>query len=193
MLTYLLGIAFLVACFALPPILRKVAHDRALGGLGLDGVTLIPRRWGLGRLVYRRPAWEAEVTFEAPMAVMGWRQGHLLFKADLQRDTPEITLHLRGTLRQEPAPETLVPTGDPDFDRAVAVTGDREFARRLLDPETRARLAELDALGGRLLGVRHGEVYLTGPFLARGPELRRLLEACEAIVERASVAAGGKP
>jgi hypothetical protein len=179
MLTYCIGIAFLIACVFGVPLLRKLVHDRTLKGLAMEGVTVLPRFWSLSGLRIERSSWTGEMAF-APAGPSSGRPGHLRLTASFKPSpsTPAA-----------PAPETRVRTGDADFDERILVEGDPAFARKLLGPEMRERLVELDRMGGRVLAIGESTVEIDGPLMSGTPSLKRFLELCDAIVTGTAVAA----
>lgn len=179
MVTYVIGIVFLIACVFGVPLFRKLAHEQTLKGLGLEGVTVLPRFWTLSGLRIERPRWTGEVAF-APPGPSGGRPGHLRLRASFQRSASPPPV---------PAPAARVETGDAEFDQKIRVEGDPAFARKLLSPEMRDLLLELDGLGGRVLEIGETTVEIDGP-LMNGEALRRFLELCDAIVTGTALAAG---
>ena len=94
MLTYLTGIAFLIACVLGVPLLRRILLERLLRDLEMDGVTVVPRFWRPSGLRIRRPGWEGDVRFESAGLGNNNRRGHLRLRAEFKGDRP-------------PAPELL--------------------------------------------------------------------------------------
>ena len=84
----------------------------------------------------------------------GGMKGHLLLKANLRRALPSVSFHEKGKLDE---------------------------AR--LGPELRKLVMQLDQLGGRVWAVGGESVEIAGPLLVRPAELRKFLEACDAVVD----------
>lgn len=183
MATYVLGIVFLLACLFGVPLLKRVLHERAVKGLGMDGVRVVAGGWRPSGLRIERAAWGADVHFESPGLAAG-RPGHLRLVADFRKAAPQL-LFPKGH-----AGGDAVRTGDDEFDRKIAVVGDAAFARKLLVPEMRARLLRLDELGGRVIGIGAGAIEIDGPYLLRSEDLKRFLELCDAVVDATAAAAG---
>lgn len=185
MVPFLIGAGLLAACLGAMPLLRRIGHERTLEGIDLEGVSIIPRFWSLSGLRILRPRWQGEVRFEAaPLG--GGRPGHLRLLAEWKGKGPAPDRPPDPPPGDEPA----VLTGDPEFDRKIAVAGDRAFARKLLVPEMRERLIELDRRGGRVIAIGREALEISGPLLHRAAELRQFLELCDAIVQGAAVASG---
>lgn len=179
MVTYCIGIAFLIACVFGVPLLRKVTHDRILKSLGMDGVTVLPRFWALSGLRIERPQWTGEIVFRAA-GPSGGRPGHLRLIASFKRPAAPLPV---------PAAGAKVETGDAEFDRRIQVEGDPAFARKLLVPEMRERLVELDRMGGRVLAIGETTVEIDGPLAGSPAVLKKFLELCDGIVTGTAVAA----
>lgn len=177
-LAYGLGITFLLACVVGVPMLRKMSHERTLKELGMEGLTLVPRLWSLSGLRIERPAWKAEVVFEAARPG-GGRAGHLRLHADFK---PLLVLA---------AEKAVIRTGDEDFDRKITIEGDAAFAKRFLVPEMRERLKRLDQMGGRVQAIGPGTIEIDGPLLGDPAALRQFLELCGGVVDGTVAAAGG--
>ncbi|MBI3858124.1 MAG: hypothetical protein HY293_20780 [Planctomycetes bacterium] len=180
---YFVGIGFLLACVFGVPLLRKQSHEAMLKGLGLEGVTVVPKFWSLSGLRIERSKWKGEVFFQAARAG-GGRAGHLRYVVEFRVPVPVISLNRDATK------ESKVRTGDDDFDRKISVEGDPAFARKLLVPVMRERLMRLDEVGGRVLAIGEGSVEIDGPLPAGLPDLKRFLELCDAIVDGTVAAAG---
>jgi len=172
----------LLGCILGVPFLQRRSHEAMLGGLGMEGVTVLPRSGALRGLSIERPKWKAEVAFEPPR-VGGGRPGHLRYVAEFRGPVP---LASAGT----PAPDARLETGDNEFDRKISVEGDPAFARKLLSPLVREKLMRLDEVGGRVHAIGEGTVEIHGPLPQRAPDLRNFLELCAAIVDATVTAAG---
>lgn len=183
-----IGVAFLVLCGLGIPGARKVAHDRRLRTLGLDGAAVVPSLFGLSGLRLTRPRWDGEVEFDPGALGGGGRPGHLRLTASLRRPTPALRFHEKGRVSEAALGEPPLPTGDAAFDAKILVQGDRAFAQKLLVPEQRARLLQLEEAGGHLWSVDGGIVLMGGPWIREAGELRRFLELCGAILD--AMAAG---
>jgi hypothetical protein len=182
---YCLGIGFLLACAVGVPLLRKMAHERTLKGLGMEGLTVVPRLWSLSGLRIDRPAWKAEVVFESARPG-GGRPGHLRLRADFSKPAPPLAFPARPSRE-----DAVIHTGDEAFDRKIVVEGDPSFAKKFLVPEMRELLMQLDQLGGRVLAIGEGTIEIDGPLLGEPPALRQFLELCDDIVDGTVAAAGG--
>jgi hypothetical protein len=180
MLAFCLAIGFLAGCIFSMPLVRKVLHERTLKELGMEGMTIVPRFWTPSGLRIERARWQGEVFFE-PAKIGGGHPGHLRLRAEFKRAAPAAP---------SSGDASPIQTGDPEFDRMIAVSGDRAFARKLLVPEMRERLVKLDQMGGRVIAIGEETVEIDGPFLGRPPELKRFLELCDAIVQGTVLAAG---
>jgi hypothetical protein len=183
-----IGVAFLIACAIVVPYTRKVMHGHRLKTLGLEGATVLPSWFGLSGLRLKRVRWEGEVEFDPGGLGGGGRPGHLQLTASLGRKTPTVRFHEKGRVKESVLPEAPLPTGDAAFDAKILVVGDRAFAQKLLVPEQRERLLQLEAAGGHLWAVDGGIVQLGGPLLRERGELKRFLELCAAILD--AMAAG---
>jgi hypothetical protein len=172
------GVFFLLALGLAVPIFRKISHARGLKKLGMEGVSISPRFWGLSGLRLQRAAWEGDVRFET-----SGMKGHLLLKAMLRRSLPSLSFHEKGKIDEARLGKVIFTTGDADFDGKIVVSGDPGFARKLLGSELRKRLMQLDQLGGRVWSVGGLSVEIAGPLLVRPAELRKFLEACGAVIE----------
>jgi hypothetical protein len=177
MLAIWIGIGFLAACVFTMPLLRKLAHERMLQGLQLEGASRVPRLLGLSGLRVERRDWKGDLVFEAAR-LGGGHPGHLRVLALFAKPLQPI---------REGAP---IQTGDAEFDRKIAVEGDAAFAKKFLGPEMRERLMDLDRLGGRVLAIREESIEIDGPLPADAASLRRFLELCDVIISGAGAAAG---
>lgn len=87
------GIVALPALFFAGPLVRRIAHRRALRRLSIEGCAVVPNGLGLGGLRISRPGWDAEVRF-ADAPPWGGRRSHVRFNAVLKR--PARTAALQG-------------------------------------------------------------------------------------------------
>jgi hypothetical protein len=133
----------------------------------MEDVEVVPRWVRFDALRVRGRGWAADVEFK-PSFEQG---GHVHFKADLQRPTPDVVF---------PAAEGGA--------AALAAAGDEAFAARLLTDEVRMRLLRLGALGGRLWYVRGGAMEIVGPLTSDVDALRRFLELCREVADLAAAA-----
>ena len=172
------GVAVLLGLGLSVPVYRKASHTRALKSLGLEGVALVPRLWGLSGLRMTRANWDGEVRFETS----GMR-GHVILSAALKKSTPSLSFE-PGAPEGGPMNPEILTTGDLEFDRKIAVRGDREFAKKLLGSDMRKQLMALDRLGGRVGSLGGGSLVIAGPLLTRSAELREFLKSCEAVIDR---------
>lgn len=173
------GVAGLLGLGLSVPLYRKISHTRALNSLGLEGVAVIPRFWGLSGLRMSRAGWDGEVRFETA----GMR-GHLILSAALKKPTPSLSFEPGTPEGGSTKSEEILGTGDPEFDRKISVRGDREFAKKLLGSDMRERLMALDRLGGRVGSLGGGSLVIAGPLLTRSAELKEFLKSCEAVIDR---------
>jgi hypothetical protein len=149
------------------PVLRKVSHGRMLRALGTPGAEVV-RRWvRFDGLHVKGEGWEADVVFKPSFE----KGGHVHFKADLKRPTPDVVF---------PAAEGGA--------AALAAEGDGPFAEKLLTDEVRMRLLRLGALGGRLWYVRDGAMEIVGPLGMDPPALRAFLGLCREVADLAAAA-----
>jgi len=183
MLYYVLGILLLVGCLLGLPLVRRVLHERTLRGLGMEGVTVVPRVLRLSGLRLRRARWEGEAFFESSGLGDNHRAGHVRLRATFASAVPPLA--------ERTAADAAIRTGDEGFDQKIVVSGDPAFARKLLVPEMRERLVRLDQQGGRVLAIGDGTIEIDGPLPARTQDLRTFLELCDAIVDGTVAAAGG--
>ncbi len=183
-----IGVAFLAACAIVIPYTRKLMHGQRLKTLGLAGATVVPSWFGLSGLRLRRARWEGEVEFDPGALGGGGRPGHLQLTASLGRKTPTVRFHEKDRVKEAALKEAPLPTGDAAFDAKILVEGDPVFARKLLVPEQRERLLQLEAAGGHLWCVDGGIVQVGGPMIRERGELKRFLELCDAILD--AMAAG---
>lgn len=106
MVTYILGILFLLSCLLGVPLLKRILHERAVRGVVMEGVTVVPSFWTLSGLRFQRPGWQGVASFEAA-GIGGTGRGHLRLKAefagaDRREFGPEILARLErlgGRLR----------------------------------------------------------------------------------------------
>jgi len=173
------GVSVLLALGLSVPLYRKISHTRALNSLGLEGVAVVPRFWGLSGLRLSRAGWEGEVRFET-----AGMKGHLILNAALKKSTPSLSFEPGAPEGGPTKSEEILATGDAEFDRKIAVRGDREFAKRLLGSEMREQLMALDRLGGRVGSLGGGNLVIAGPLLTRPAELKEFLKSCEAVIDR---------
>jgi len=136
--TYLLGIAFLLFCLLGIPLLKRILHERAVRGVAMEGVSVVPSFWTPSGLRLQRPGWQGVASFEAT-GIGGTGRGHLRLKV-------EVT----GPESREVGPDVL---------------------------------ARLEALGGRVRTNDRGVVEIDGPIFIRSEDLRKFLEACDALVQ----------
>jgi hypothetical protein len=181
-----IGVAFLILVGFVHPVLRRVAHGRMLRNLDMDGVTVMPTFLGYGGLRVTRARWDGEVSFTGPSLGGGGRTGHLELIASLRRPTPTLSLYEKGRRSDAGATEPVVPTGDADFDAAITVRGDAEFAKKLLVPGQRERLLLLKNAGGYLWAISGGVAELGGPLPQDGRTLKDFLELCDAFLHEAA-------
>jgi hypothetical protein len=165
--------------------LRRLSHERTLKGLGIEGMTVVPRLWSLSGLRIDRPGWKAEVFFESARAG-GGRPGHLRLLADFQKPAPPLAFPARPSRA-----DAAIRSGDEAFDRKITVEGDPAFAKKFLVPEMRERLLRLDQMGGRVLAIGESTIEIDGPLLGEPAALRQFLELCDGIVNGTVAAAGG--
>lgn len=179
MLTYCIGIAFLIFCVFGVPLLRKLAHEQVLRQVAIDGVTLIPRFWTLSGLRLERSRWSGEMAFRASGPTSG-RPGHLRLVATFKHPMAIPAAAASGT---------KVETGDPEFDARIRVEGDPVFAKKVLVPEMRLSLVELDRMGGHLLSISGSTIEIDGPLFRRPEELKTFVELCDSIITRTAESA----
>lgn len=184
MILFIAAVAFLSACVLCAPLIAKVMHEKMLGRLGVQGTTVVPRFWSLSGLRITRPDWLGEVDFRSSK-IGGGHPGHLVLRAEFK----DPRKALRGILPGS-GDASRLRTGDDEFDRMIAVAGDPEFARKLLGPQMREHLLELNRMGGRVIALGTGSLEINGPLLHRPDELRHFLELCDAIVRGTVVASG---
>lgn len=155
------------------PVARKLAHRRLVRALGMEGVEVVPRWVRFDALRVAGQGWTAGVEFKPAFE----KGGHVHFKADLRRPTPDVEFR----------------PGEGGA-AAWAAAGDEAFAARLLTDEVRMRLLRLGALGGRLWYVRGGAMEIVGPLTSDADELRRFLGLCREVADLAAAAlsAGGE-
>jgi hypothetical protein len=181
---FLTAVAFLAACVFFAPLLSKILHEKMLKRLGVEGAMVVPRFWALSGLRIIRPEWQGVVDFRSA-CVGGGHPGHLVLRAEFKdRGKPAFPA------APAPGADARIRTGDDDFDRMIGVVGDPEFARKLLGPQMRERLLELNRKGGRVVAVGTGSLEINGPLLTRPDDLRQFLELCDAIVQGTALASG---
>jgi hypothetical protein len=185
---YWIGMALLVVLCLAAPVGRRLAHARALRSLVIDGLTIIPGFWRLGRVRISRALWEAEVRFGLPGEFGGGQRGHLTWSARVRAPTPSLRFHAPGP-EADAAAGDLLRVGDPHFEPLYVVKGDQSFGVRLMVQATRDLLVKLVGVGGRIWAIHEGTVEITGPFLMNSRELGEFLELSARILDRIAAAA----
>lgn len=165
--TWWIGLSIILLLICLKPAIRRTSHHLALQRFRFDGATMTSSWMRFAGLRIVRPAWTAEVEFKPAFE----KGGHLHFRADLGRSTPDVIF--------EP---------EAGGARAMVPSGDEAFAEKLLTPALRDRLLRLGALGGRLWYVRGGKLEIVGPLVSEEEQLRPLLELCAEVADLAAAA-----
>jgi hypothetical protein len=125
------GVAALPALLLAGPIWRRIAHDRALRALAIEGAAVVPNGWGLSGLRIARPRWDGELRF-TDTPIWGGRPGHVRFTA---------------TFREAPRTDRLQGPGSAleALGAQVALTGERGLDVAGPLPADLARFVELCA------------------------------------------------
>lgn len=124
MVTYILGILFLLACLLGVPLLKRLLHERAVRKLAMDGVTVVPSFWTLSGLRFQRPGWNGVASFESA-GIGGTGRGHLRLKAEWTRpDKRDLGADLLARLGQLGGRVRAVGEGSVEIDGPLFTRSD---------------------------------------------------------------------